>query len=300
MIVARLALALLALGLVEPAAAGVLYRCDGSGGTTYSGVRVAGMRCTAMNSYHAGRKAAAPAIATATKVSATAPGVASPPAGATVTNDSSGAAVPTIAATGSPTTGPGERRVAGAVYSYMKDGVRYVTSKPPQGVATADVRTIRYSFIERCFACDPGSHVNFRTLTLNTTAYQSEIASASRLYGVDEAIVRAIIHAESAYNPRALSRAGAQGLMQLIPATARRFGVGNPFDAAQNIQGGVQYLAWLAKRYNGDLTRIAAGYNAGEGAVDKYGGVPPYSETRAYVERVRTLADRYRVRIGAN
>jgi len=111
---------------------------------------------------------------------------------------------------------------------------------------------------------------------------------------VDEAIVRAIIHAESAYNPNALSRVGAQGLMQLMPATARRFGVGNAFDAGQNIAGGVQYLAWLLKRFNGDLTLAAAGYNAGEGAVDKYRGVPPYSETRRYVERVGVLADRYR------
>ena len=87
---------------------------------------------------------------------------------------------------------------------------------------------------------------------------------------MDEAIVRAIIHAESAYNPNALSRVGAQGLMQLMPATARRFGVGDAFDASQNISGGVQYLAWLLKRFNGDLTLAAAGYNAGEGAVDKY------------------------------
>src|SRR3546814_10422107 len=74
--------------------------------------------------------------------------------------------------------------------------------------------------------------------------------------------------------------------MQLMPATAQRFGVGNPFDAGQNIQGGVKYLAWLLKRFNGDLTLAAAGYNAGEGAVDKYNGVPPYKETQRYVQRV--------------
>ena len=76
--------------------------------------------------------------------------------------------------------------------------------------------------------------------------------------------------------------------------TARRFGVADSYNAAQNIQGGVQYLAWLLKRYGGDLKLAAAGYNAGEGAVDKYKGVPPYSETRRYVERVSTLAERYR------
>ena len=106
--------------------------------------------------------------------------------------------------------------------------------------------------------------------------------------------MRAIIHAESAFNPNALSRVGAQGLMQLMPATARRFGVGNAFDAAQNIRGGVQYLAFLLKRFNGDLSLAAAGYNAGEGAVDKYRGVPPYSETQRYVQRVGLLAQRYR------
>lgn len=87
---------------------------------------------------------------------------------------------------------------------------------------------------------------------------------------------------------------GAQGLMQLMPATAARFGVSNAYDASQNIRGGVKYLAWLLKRFDGDLTLAAAGYNAGEGAVDKYDGVPPYKETQRYVQRVGVLAERYR------
>ena len=156
------------------------------------------------------------------------------------------------------------------------------------------VRTINYSYLEKCYACGAMPGLNFRTLRLNTVAYQDEIRAAARQHGVDEAIVRAIIHAESAFNPRALSRVGAQGLMQLMPATASRFGVSNAFDAAQNIRGGVQYLAWLLKRFNGNLTLAAAGYNAGEGAVDKYGGVPPYGETQRYVQRVAVLAERYR------
>ena len=109
---------------------------------------------------------------------------------------------------------------------------------------------------------------------------------------MDEAIVRAIIHAESSFNPNALSRVGAQGLMQLMPPTARRFGVTNSYDAnVQNIRGGVQYLAWLLKRFNGNLTLAAAGYNAGEGAVDRYKGVPPYQRNPA-LRRARGRAGR--------
>jgi soluble lytic murein transglycosylase-like protein len=87
--------------------------------------------------------------------------------------------------------------------------------------------------------------------------------------------------------------------MQLMPPTAERFGVGNAFDPRQNIRGGVKYLAWLLKRFNGNLTLAAAGYNAGEGAVDKYDGVPPYRETQRYVQRVGVLADRYRGALAA-
>jgi soluble lytic murein transglycosylase-like protein len=182
------------------------------------------------------------------------------------------------------------------VYSYIKDGVRHYTSKPPPKgtVGATALRTIRYSFMETCFACGAQPGVNFRTLRLNTQAYDAEIRNAAQQHGVEEAIVRAIIHAESSFNPNAISRAGAQGLMQLMPATARRFGVTNSFDPSQNIRGGVQYLSWLLKRYNGDLTLAAAGYNAGEGAVDRHKGVPPYNETRRYVERVRLLTERYR------
>ena len=177
----------------------------------------------------------------------------------------------------------------------MQDGVRHYTSARPARLASIQgLRTIHYSYIETCYACALNPGVNFGSVRLNTSAYSTEIAAAAREFGVDEAVVRAIIHAESAYNPTALSRAGAQGLMQLMPATARRFGVSDSFDASQNIRGGVQYLSWLLKRFNGNLQLAAAGYNAGEGAVDRHGGVPPYSETQRYVQRVGVLADRYR------
>ena len=182
-------------------------------------------------------------------------------------------------------------------YSYIDaNGVRNYSNRRPKGVANVKVTRVDFPIfqIENCYACGALPGVNFGKIRLNTTAYNSEIASAAAQFGVEEAVVRAIIHAESSFNPGALSRVGAQGLMQLMPATARRFGVGNAFDPAQNIRGGVQYLGWLLKRFNGDLKLAAAGYNAGEGAVDKYKGVPPYSETQRYVQRVAVLAERYR------
>jgi hypothetical protein len=110
--------------------------------------------------------------------------------------------------------------------------------------------------------------------------------------GVDTHLARAIIQAESAFNYRARSRAGALGLMQLMPSTAERFGVLDPFDPRQNIQGGVKYLKWLHDYYEGDLIRVVAAYNAGEGAVNRHKGIPPFSETRAYVPKVLDLYHR--------
>lgn len=110
--------------------------------------------------------------------------------------------------------------------------------------------------------------------------------------GVDAHLARAIIQAESAFNYKARSRVGALGLMQLMPSTAERFGVLDPFDPRQNISGGVKYLKWLHDYYSGDLTRVVAAYNAGEGAVNKHKGIPPFRETRAYVPKVLDLYHR--------
>ncbi len=265
------------------ALAGTLFRCESPDGSrSYSSKRVPGASCTAVASYTKQPAAKWQPVAAASAATIT-----------PVTPANAQAALSAAPAASTPPPAGG-RRVSGRVYTYKRNGVTYASTTPPRGVAASSLRSIPYSYMEACFACGAKPGVNFGTLRLNTTAYQAEIAEASRLHGVDPAIVRAIIHAESAYNPKALSRVGAQGLMQLMPATARRFGVTNAFDARQNIHGGVQYLAWLLKRFKGDLTLASAGYNAGEGAVDKYKGVPPYSETRRYVERVRVLADRYR------
>jgi soluble lytic murein transglycosylase-like protein len=104
--------------------------------------------------------------------------------------------------------------------------------------------------------------------------------------GVENHLVHSVIRAESNYNADAISPKGAQGIMQLIPSTARRFGVSNAFDARENIQGGVRYLRFLLDYYKGDYPKAIAAYNAGEGAVDKYNGIPPYAETQNYVYRV--------------
>lgn len=108
-------------------------------------------------------------------------------------------------------------------------------------------------------------------------------------FDLDPQLVLAMISVESAFQTEAVSSANARGLMQLIPATAARFGVRDVFDPADNLRGGMAYLQWLLRRFDGDVTLALAAYNAGEGAVAKYGGVPPYRETRGYVEKIRRL-----------
>ena len=109
---------------------------------------------------------------------------------------------------------------------------------------------------------------------------------AARRHGLDPALVRAVVAVESGFQPQAVSPKGAKGLMQLMPATARELGVADPFDAAANLDGGSRYLRSLLARYEGDLAKALAAYNAGMGAVARHRGVPPYAETRRYVQKV--------------
>ena len=286
-------IALALMFLSGPAMAGTVYRCVGTDGVpNYTSKRTANAVCKAVahsqervSSFST--KAATPAPVATPAVSTPAATPAAATAGQVVFKSSEGNAPPPAA----PKPKAGTRVLAGAVYRYEKNGVTHYTNVKPRGVASAKML---FSYVETCYACGTLPNVDFGKISLNTSAYAAEIRAAASEYGVEEAIVRAIIHAESAYRPNAVSRAGAQGLMQLIPATASRFGVANAFDPSQNIKGGVKYLAWLLKRYDSNLTLAAAGYNAGEGAVDKYNGVPPYAETQRYVQRVGQLADRYR------
>ena len=126
------------------------------------------------------------------------------------------------------------------------------------------------------------------------TRYDTAILQAATLYQIPVALVRAVIKVESDFDPRAVSSAGARGLMQMIPATADRMLVRDVFDPRENIFGGVRYLRVLANMFNGDLQLTIAGYNAGEGAVVRYGGIPPYEETRQYVVKVLGYYYQYR------
>lgn len=178
-------------------------------------------------------------------------------------------------------------------FKYRKDGAVAYSDRQPR---KTDFEVIVYN---SCYACNPLSRVDWRGTRLHLTEFTYSISRTARKYGVDPALVRAVIHAESNFNPLARSRKGAMGLMQLMPGTARDMGVGDASNAAQNIEGGVKYLAWLLKRFNGDITKATAAYNAGPGAVDKYRGVPPYEETKTYVFRVNILHQRYKTQLAS-
>ncbi|MGF7173642.1 lytic transglycosylase domain-containing protein [Azospirillum doebereinerae] len=138
--------------------------------------------------------------------------------------------------------------------------------------------------------CRPGAGP-VRALSAPPAEIVRLVQTIAPKHGVDPALVLAVIQAESAFRTNAVSPKDAAGLMQLIPDTADRFGVGDVFDPAQNITGGVRYLRWLLAYFQGDVNLALAGYNAGERAVDRYKGIPPYEETRNYVRIIRRLYD---------
>jgi soluble lytic murein transglycosylase-like protein len=127
------------------------------------------------------------------------------------------------------------------------------------------------------------------TVVSSKTGVRELVRQVSVEHGLDPKLVDALVRVESGYNPRAISRKGAMGLMQLMPATASRLGVVDPFDPEQNVRGGVREFARLVDRYRGNLQFALAAYNAGEGAVSRYSGIPPYKETRNYVSQILTI-----------
>jgi len=174
------------------------------------------------------------------------------------------------------------------IYKYPQSGdVTMFTNQKPQNISTYEV--LKYD----CYACNPDSAIDWYKVKLNLTAYADPVKLAAKQHQVDPALLRALIHAESAFNAKALSHKGAQGLMQLMPATATELGVENALDPSQNILGGAQYIAQLLKQFNGNIQLATAAYNAGPNAVKKYNGIPPYKETKVYVKRVGILHQRY-------
>jgi soluble lytic murein transglycosylase-like protein len=131
---------------------------------------------------------------------------------------------------------------------------------------------------------------------VNPAEYDQLIRTCSDKYGVNASLIKAVIHAESGYNPNAVSHKGASGLMQLMPGTAKSLKVSNSFDPKDNVEGGVKYLRFLLDTFHGDVSLALAAYNAGLSKVAKFGGIPPYAETRTYVNRVLSYMQSYQAK----
>jgi soluble lytic murein transglycosylase-like protein len=274
------------LAVPQRALAGAVYRCTGANGQlAFTNKPGSYNNCKKMTDY------ADPPAPKAAKASVKHSEYVSQPAG----EEPAAETMPAVATGAMTTSGeaakvPAEVR-RGAVYKIVRaNGVtEYTNIRPNRGGYQ-----LLFTYISTCFACNLHSTVNWMATALNLTAYKQEVAAAATEFGVDPSLLRAVIHAESAFNPNAISVAGAEGLMQLMPGTASDLGVANPFDVGQNIRGGAQYLAELLKQFNGNERLATAAYNAGPQNVQKYNNsVPPFDETLVYVDRVATLRQRY-------
>ena len=182
---------------------------------------------------------------------------------------------------------------AAPVYVYKEsDGtIRFTSKKPPKAMQAKVFNG--YENKVSYYAYRGSYNWNSPKSKTQLKKYHDFIESASRRHGINQGLVKAVIHAESAFNPRAVSPKGARGLMQLMPENLRKYGVKDAFSPIQNIEGGVRLLSSLVRKYHGNLKLTLAAYNAGEGAVEKYNGIPPYRETQEYVRRVLNLYNRY-------
>ncbi len=168
-------------------------------------------------------------------------------------------------------------------------GVVTFTSRKPSGSQNYSVFSPRGPAFSRFYSLGSG---RWRPRMVNSP-YDPLIYSMAELYDLDPALVKAVVHVESAFNPQARSPKGAMGLMQLMPGTAQRFGVDKPYKPEENVRGGVTYLKMLHDRYSGDVRLALAAYNAGEGHVDRLRAIPPFTETQLYVKRVMRMREVY-------
>lgn len=181
------------------------------------------------------------------------------------------------------------------VYSYTDaNGVVHFTNVRPRGSGAKRYKVIMRTPPARTPRAGVSPVMPHDSDPARYRRYDRYIHEASRLYAIPEPLIRAVVQVESNYDPRVVSHCGAQGLMQLMPATGRRMGVRDPFDPRQNILGGTRYLRYLANIFGGDIVLTIAGYHAGENAVIRYRGVPPYETTQRYVPAVLRHYYRYR------
>ncbi len=179
-------------------------------------------------------------------------------------------------------------QVQADIYKYEdEEGVMHFTDAPTDN---------RFKIFMRDIKKDKKLRTNFKLAVSgrNPEEFNAIINSLSAEYGVDTALVKAVIHAESDYNPNAVSPKGARGLMQLMPRTAQDLKVCNTFDPKDNIRGGVRYLRFLLDTFKGDVSLALAAYNAGLSRVSKYGGIPPFDETRNYIAKVLSYQKNYK------
>ena len=184
----------------------------------------------------------------------------------------------------------GPQVVLAEMYKFTdNDGIVHYTNVRP--LKQENVKTFSFP----CYASDiTCNQMDWEKIPLNRLAFDDEIQAAAQVFTVDDSLIRAIIHAESAYQPDALSPRGAQGLMQLMPATQEELQIVDVYDPLSNIEGGTLYLSRLLDQFDHNVELATAAYNAGPGAVREHGGIPPFQETREYVRRVKILYRRYR------
>lgn len=183
--------------------------------------------------------------------------------------------------------------LAGDIYVYERsNGSKLITDHPRSEAGYKLVKVYSSDSYDNDVA--PVARKSRKSYKTRASEFDPLIQRVSNAVTLDPALIKSVMHAESAFDPRALSRKGASGLMQLMPGTARRYGVTRIFDPQQNVMAGSRYLRDLLVQFDGDMRLALAGYNAGENAVVKYGGIPPYAETRKYVSKVIDLYKQYR------